>query len=128
MKKLFFFKIALSIFFTLYANSTNIEQARAIGIFDENGNGENIQHVRKTKNDYNGTCFTKVSVFGNFYHTTPNVYIGNSKGYLQKEETIFNKNKIKIGTTLLYKHYNVTNGYIKVSIDNRIYDLKVFVK
>ncbi len=128
MKKIFFLKVVLSIFFTLYANSTNIRQARAIGIFDENGNGENIQHVRKTKNDYNGTCFTKVSVFGNFYHTTPEVYIGNSKGYLQKEESIFNKNKIKIGTTILYKHYNVTNGYIKVSIDNKIYDFKVFVK
>ncbi|MFY9073624.1 hypothetical protein OZZ08_01600 [Malaciobacter mytili] len=128
MKKLILIKVVLSIFFTLYANSTNIRQARAIGIFDENGNGENIQHVRKTKNDYNGTCFTKVSVFGNFYYTTPNVYIGNSKGYLQKEESIFNKNKIKIGTTLLYKHYNVTNGYIKVSIDNKTYDSKVFVK
>jgi len=35
----------------LNAYSTKITTAHAIGIFHENGNGENVQHVRKTKDD-----------------------------------------------------------------------------
>ncbi|PHO10544.1 MULTISPECIES: hypothetical protein [Malaciobacter] len=129
MKKLIFFKvILLCLSLNLYASSTNIKNAHAIGIFDENGNGENIQHTRKTKADYNGTCFTKVVVIGEFYHTKPEVYIGNSRGYFQKSKSIYNKRKVKIGEVLTYQHFNVSSGYINVKIDNKTYDFKVFVK
>ncbi|AXH08815.1 hypothetical protein CP960_00880 [Malaciobacter halophilus] len=129
MKKLIFFKVVLLFLsLNLYSASTNIKSAHAIGIFDEHGNGENVQHTRRTKADYNGTCYTKIVVFGQYFHTKPEVYIGNSKGYFQKSESIFNKRKIKIAEVLTYKHYTVTKGYIKVKIDNKTYDFKVYVK
>lgn len=120
--------LLLSLYTFSYASNTQIESAMAIGIFDKNGNGENIQKLRKTKNDYNGEGFTKIVVIGKYFHTKPVVYVGNSPGNLIKRESIYNKQKIKIGEILTYKHFNISKGYIKVSIDNRTYDMKVFVK
>lgn len=120
--------LLLSYISFLQASSTNIKSAMAIGIFDQNGNGENIQKIRKTKNDYNGPGFTKIVVIGKFFHTKPQVYVGNSPGTFVKSKAIYNEKKIKIGEVLTYKHHNITNGYIKVSIDKKTYDMKVFVK
>ncbi|AXX91415.1 hypothetical protein CPU12_02975 [Malaciobacter molluscorum LMG 25693] len=122
--------INLFIITSAYSHSiyTKIREARVIGIFDENGNGENVQHVRETQSDYNGTCYTKIVVFGSFYNTMPIVYIGNSKGIFQREESIHNKYKIKNGTILVYKHINVTKGYAKITINDKLYDYRVFVK
>lgn len=108
--------------------ATNIRSAFAIGIFDEDGNGENIQHIRKTNRNYNGTCFSKVFVNGNYGSNTPMVKIGNSIGHLQSTKSIYNKYKIKTGEVLLFKHYGVKSGYIKVWILNKLYDSRVFIK
>ncbi|WP_072679944.1 hypothetical protein [Arcobacter sp. LA11] len=112
----------------LFSYNTNVKAAYAIGIFDESGNGENVQHVRKTKHDYNNTCYTKVFVVGTFFKLKPDVYIGNSKGHFQSSKSIYNKRKIKIGEVLTYKHHAVTKGYFKVLFRNKLYDTKVFVK
>lgn len=112
----------------LFSYSSHVKQARAIGIFDENGNGENIQRSRKTKNDYNGTCFVKVFVEGKLLNQKPQVKIGNSLGHFQKSKPIYDNRKIQIGKVYLYKHYNVKSGYIDVKIGNRYFDRKVFVK
>ena len=110
------------------AYSTQIRTAHAIGIFHENGNGENIQHVRKTKDDYNGICFSKIVVFGRLNNIKPEVKIGKSKGIFVKAIPIYNKQKIKIAKEITYKHYKVTKGYIEVRVNNKLYDSKVFVK
>lgn len=129
MKKLILYIfINLLTITSIYASNTNIKQARVIGVFDKDGNGENVQHIRKTKADYNGICFTKIVVIGDFYHTKPIVYIGKSKGIFQKQEPVYNKYKIKIGTILIYKHFNVSKGYVKITVDNKLFDYRVFVK
>ena len=110
------------------AYSTQIKTAHAIAIFHENGNGENIQHLRKTKDDYNGTCFSKVVVFGKLNNIKAEVKIGNSKGIFVKAIPIYNRQKIKIAEEMTYKHYKVTKGYFKVIVNNKLYDSKVFVK
>ncbi len=112
----------------LFSYNTNVKAAYAIGIFSENGNGENVQHVRKTTHDYNNTCYTKIFVVGSFLKLKPDVYIGKSKGHYQSSKSIYNNRKIKIGEVLTYKHYGVTNGYFKVFFRNKLYDTKVFVK
>ncbi len=126
MKKLILLFILSSTL--LFAFKTNIKDAYAIGIFDANGNGENIQHARKTKNNYNGTCYTKVFVIGNSFKLKPNVTIGNSIGHYQSSKPIYNNRKIKIGEVMLFKHFAVSNGNIKVSFRDKLYDAKVFVK
>lgn len=123
--------ILLFIFFTssLFSFSTNVTGAYAIGIFDSAGNGENVQHVRKTKADYNGTCYTKVFVVGNSFKIKPEVSIGNSKGEYQSSKPIYGKiRKLKIGEVMIFKHKNVRSGQIKVSFKNKLYDSKVYVK
>ena len=126
MKKLILlFFIILSYGFSY---QSNIKGIYAIGIFDSSGKGENIQHLRKTKADYNGTCYTKVFVYGNSLKIKPQVKIGNSIGHYQSSRPIFSPRKIKIGEELLYKHYNVSNGLIKVTFRNKLYDSKVYVK
>lgn len=110
------------------AYSTKIKTAHAIGIFHKNGNGENIQHVRKTKGDYNGLCYSKIVVFGKLNNIKPKVKIGNSIGIFIKTISIYNKQKIKIAEEMTFKHYNVTKGYIEVRINQKLYDSKVFVK
>lgn len=113
---------------TSFAFSTNIKGAYAIGIFDEKGNGENVQNSRITKNDYNGTCYTKVFVIGNSFKIKPNVTIGNSIGHYQSTKPIYNNSKIKVGEVMVFKHYNVSKGHIKIEFREKILDTKVFVK
>ena len=110
------------------AYSSKIKNAYAIGIFHKNGTGENIQHTRKTKDNYNGTCYSKIVVFGKLGKLIPKVKIGNSTGTFVKSISIYNKQKIKIAEEQTFKHINVTKGYIEVRIKNKLYDSKVFVK
>jgi hypothetical protein len=129
MKNIFIFISLLTLTITqLNAYSTKIRTAHAIGIFHENGNGENIQHVRKTKDDYNGICYSKIVVFGKLNGIKPKVKIGNSVGAFIKTISIYNKQKIKIAEEITFKHHNVTKGYIEVRIKEKLYDSKVFVK
>lgn len=121
--------LLLTLFLTqLFSYNTNVKAAYAIGIFDNSGNGENVQHVRKTVNDYNNTCYTKVFVVGTLLKLKPEVFIGNSKGHYESTKSIYNNRKIKIGEVLLYKHYRVKNGYIKVLYKKKLFDTKVYVK
>ena len=113
---------------TLFSYKTNVKGIYAVGIFDSSGNGENIQHVKKTKYDYNGTCYTKIFVYGNPFKLKPEVKIGNSIGQFISTRPIYSKRKLKIGEEMLYKHYTVTKGLIRVIFKNRIYDSKVYVK
>lgn len=128
MKKLYLTKIFLLLSFINTLSFADISNAYAIGIFDETGNGENIQKKRKTEHDYNGTCFTKIVVLGSFNQIKPKVTINNSIGHFQKEKSIYNKNRIKIGSIITYKHFNIKSGYIRVSYENKLFDTKVFVK
>jgi hypothetical protein len=113
---------------SLYAFSTKISSAHAIAIFDKQGNGENIQHLRISKHDYNGLCYSKIVVIGKLNKTMPTVNIGSSKGHFQKSISIYNRDKIKIGEELTYKHENVTKGYFEVRILGKLFDTKVFIK
>ena len=126
MKKIIYF-LLLSLI-SLYAFNSNIQASYAIGIFDEYGNGENIQHKKTTDNDYNGTCYSKIVIFGNYFNSNIQVKIGESTGHLENSISIYNKKKIKIGEELTFKHFNVKKGYFEVKIDNKIYDSKVFIK
>lgn len=110
------------------AYSSSIQASYAIGVFHENGNGENIQHKKITDQDYNGTCFSKIVVFGETRNKNIEVKIGNSLGYLENSLPIYNNQKIYIGEELTFKHYNISKGYFEVKIDNKLYDTKVFVK
>ncbi|WP_421715981.1 hypothetical protein [Arcobacter arenosus] len=126
MKKIFI--LFTIIFTTLFAYKSNIKGIYAVGIFDAQGRGENIQHTRKTKNDYNGTCYTKIFLYGNAFNVKPEVSIGNSIGSYINSKPIYDKRNIKIGEELTYKHLNVQNGLLKVTLRNRIFDSKVYVK
>jgi hypothetical protein len=128
MKKIFILITLLLTITQANAYSTKIKTAHAIGIFHKNGNGENIQHVRKTKDDYNGICYSKIVIFGKLNNINVKVKIGNSIGSFIKRIPIYNKQKIKIAQEMTFKHYNVTKGYIEVRINNKLYDSKVFVK
>lgn len=128
MKKLITTLILLFTTIELLAYSSKVSAAYAIGIFDGNGNGENIQHVRKTKNDYNGVIYSKIVVFGRLNGVLPEVKIGNSKGHFEKAIPIYNRKKIKIAQEMTYKHYTVTKGYFEVRFSGKLYDTKVFVK
>lgn len=124
-------KILLSIIILInfaFAYKAEIKGIYAVGIFNEAGNGENIQHVTRTKADYNGTCFTKIFLYGTAFNTKPEVTIGDSLGYYVSSTPIYDKINIKIGEELLYKHFNVTSGLIRVTLRDRVYDSKVFVK
>lgn len=123
MKTLLIFFLSITF---LYSN--NIKAAYAIGIFHENGKGENIQHVRITNDNYEGICFSKIVVFGQTSKKNIKVKIGNSIGHFIKEIPIFNSKKILIGNEITFKHYNITKGYFEVKINNKLYDTKVFIK
>lgn len=110
------------------AYSSQIKTAHATGIFHQNGNGENIQHVRKTKEDYNGTCFSKIVIFGKVNNIKVEVKIATSIGSFLKAKSIYNKQKIKIGQEMTFRHYKVTKGYLEVRVNNKLYDSKVFIK
>ena len=135
MKNTFILIALLALTFTnSNAYSTKIITAHAIGIFHENGNGENVQHLRKTKDDYNGICFSKIVVFGNLSNIKAKVKIGNSIGSFVKTISIYNKQKIKIAQEMTYKHYNVTKGYTDYGLfakvdgprNNKIYIISGF--
>ncbi len=127
MKK-FILLLSLLSLTNLFSVQSNVKAVYAIGIFDINGNGENVQNLRKTKFDYNGTCYTKIFIVGSYFNIKPTVNIKNSIGHFQSSKSIYNSRKIKIGEVLLFKHLNVKNGYITVKFKNKIYDSKVFVK
>ena len=129
MKKIFItLALLLTTIIQVKAYPTKIKAAYAIGIFHNNGNGENIQHKIETKDNYNGTCYSKIVVFSNAGNFISNVKIGNSIGTLIKSTPIYNKLKIKIAQEQTFKHYNVTKGYIEVRINNKLFDSKVFIK
>lgn len=113
---------------SVFAYSSKVSAAYGIGIFDKNGNGENIQHVRNSKNDYNGECYSKIVVFGKLFTSSPDVRIGNSKGHFVKKIAIYNKQNIKIAEEMTFKHYNVSKGYLQIKINNKLFDTKVFIK
>jgi hypothetical protein len=119
--------IALILLMNLFMNASDIK-AYAIGVFDSNGDGENIQHKRVTDNNYNGICYSKIVIFGNFTNSKVEVKIGNSLGHYENSISVYNNQKIKIGEELTFKHYNIQKGYFEVRVDNKLYDTKVFVK
>lgn len=124
MKKL----LILLLLSSLTSFCSDIQASYAIGIFHENGTGENIQHKKTTDENYDGICFSKIVIFGYQSNNNINVKIGNSIGHFQNSIPIYNQNKIKIGEELTFKHFNITNGYFQIFIDNKLYDSKVFVK
>ena len=129
MKKIYIILTLMILSITqVSAYTAKIKTAHAIGIFHKNGTGENIQHLRKTKDDYNGICYSKIVVFGNLHNIKTSVNIGTSIGTLVKTIPIYNKQKIKIAEEQTFKHYGVTKGYIQVKVNNKLYDSKVFVK
>lgn len=127
MKK--FILITLLLISKLFSFDSNIQGAYAVGIFHENGSGENIQHKRITEQNYNGTCFSKIVIFGKYgNHSKIEVKIGDSLGYYQSKIPIINEFKIKIGDELTFKHYNISKGYFQIYINNKLYDTKVLIK
>ena len=98
--------LTLILFINLFLNASDIK-AYAIGIFDEKGEGENIQHKRITNNDYNNICYSRIVVFGNIPHARVQVKIGNSLGHFEKSIFVYNKHKIKIAEEITFKHYTV---------------------
>lgn len=109
--------------------SSNIQKAFAVAVFDEDGKGENIQNKRITENDYNGICYSKIIIFGQFNNNLNlDIKIGNSIGTYESKIPISNQNNIVIGYELTFKHYTVTSGYFEVRIDGKLYDTKVFIK
>ncbi len=126
MKKTILTLLLLSI--NSLAFEEKIQAAYAIGIFNEQGEGENIQHKKITQNDYNDICFSKIVIFGNTLNSNIEVKIGNSLGYFKDSISIYNNNKIKIAEELTFKHYNISKGYFEIRINNKLFDTKVFVK
>lgn len=121
--------ILFILFFTLnlHAYSSNVINAYAVSIMDENFIEENVQAKRKTSKDYNGLCYSKIYIFGNYFHETPSVKIGNSIGSVYKERTIV-KNGLNIGKEIIFRHLTITKGYFQVRFGNKLLDGKVFVK
>ena len=111
----------------IFGFKSDVKKIFAIGIFNEKGLGENIQNVVKTNNDYNGTCYTKIYLWGTNFKTTPKVLIGSSIGKYVKSKPIYNK-KVLIGKVMTFKHTNVTKGKLKVYYRQKLYDARVFIK
>lgn len=126
MKK--FLLIFIISILNVYALNSKIQASYAIGIFDEYKNGENIQHKRITQNDYNGTIYSKIIIFGTYSNSNIEIKLGNSIGYFEKSIPIYNNKKVKIGEEITFKHYNFTKGYFEIKINNKLYDTKVYVK
>lgn len=128
MKKLIFIIFFLTSTF-ITANS-NIQKAIAVAIYHEDETGENVQHKKITTYDYNGTCYTKIAIFGSYdKNTKVEVRVGDSLGIYQSNTPLFNKYTKKIfGYELTFKHQNVSKGYFEVKVDNKLYDSKTFIK
>ena len=112
----------------LFAFSNDVKRIFAIGIFDTSKKGENLQNTRETKRDYNGVCYTKIYLYGRITKMKPKVKIGNSIGHYENSQAVYNKEKIKIGQIITYKHYNVTDGILKVYLGKKLYDSRIYVK
>ncbi|RXJ88469.1 hypothetical protein CRV01_12020 [Arcobacter sp. CECT 8983] len=123
-------KVLLLLILIINSNFANskIYNAYALAIYDENGVKEIIKDKRKTNKDYKNICITEVLVNSKYKTDTPHVTIGTSIGHLISSKSIYNKNNIKIGEILKFKHYNVIKGYLKITINNKIYDQKTFIK
>ena len=126
MKKIIY--ILLFTALNIFALSDNVQEAYAIAVFHQNGQGENVQHKKITDEDYNGECFSKIAVLGKIQNKDIQVRIGDSVGYYENDIPIFNIKNIKIGTEITFRHYNVSRGYFEVKIDGRILDSKLLVK
>jgi len=126
MKKLFLILFFINL--NLFALSSDIKEALAVGVFHENGTGEKVQRKKTTDENYEGTCFSKIVVLGKIGNKNIKVRIGDSLGYIQNTAPVYNVQNILIGHEITFLHYNVTNGLIEVSIDGRTFDSKVFVK
>jgi hypothetical protein len=126
MKKLILISFLINL--NLFALSSDIKEALAVGVFHEDGTGEKVQHKRITDENYDGTCFSKIVVIGKIENKSIKVRIGESLGYIQNTTHVYNVQNILIGEEITFLHNNVTKGLIEVSIDGRIYDSKVFVK
>lgn len=126
MKKLILISFLINL--NLFALSSDIKEALAVGVFHEDGTGEKVQHKRITDENYDGTCFSKIVVIGKIENKNIKVRIGESLGYIQNTTHVYNVQNILIGEEITFLHNNVTKGLIEVSIDGRIYDSKVFVK
>ncbi|NVJ54564.1 MAG: hypothetical protein HWD90_12815 [Campylobacteraceae bacterium] len=112
---------------SIFANS-KIYNAYALSIYDENGVREIIKDKRITEKDYKNNCITEVFVNSKYRTDTPRVTIGTSIGHLLSSKSVYNRNNIKVGEILKFKHYNVIKGYLKITINNKIYDQKTFIK
>ena len=126
MKKLILISFLINL--NLFALSSDIKEALAVGVFHEDGTGEKVQHKRITDENYDGTCFSKIVVIGKIENKSIKVRIGESLGYIQNTTHVYNVQNILIGEEITFLHNTVTKGLIEVSIDGRIYDSKVFVK
>ena len=126
MKKLILISFLINL--NLFALSSDIKEALAVGVFHEDGTGEKVQHKRITDENYDGTCFSKIVVIGKIENKSIKVRIGESLGYIQNTTHVYNVQNILIGEEITFLHNNVTKGLIEVSIDGRIYDSKLFVK
>ena len=62
MKKLILISFLINL--NLFALSSDIKEALAVGVFHEDGTGEKVQHKRITDENYDGTCFSKIVVIG----------------------------------------------------------------
>ena len=55
-------KLIFLFFITIFFLLNTIYKAFAVAIYDENGKGENVQHIKITQNNYNGICYTKIAI------------------------------------------------------------------
>ncbi len=123
-------KILISLFLFVnisFSNNSKVLSAYVVSIYDSNFNEEKLQGKRETSKNYKNLTYTKIHTFGNLYHEELKVRIGTSIGHLYNSKHIV-KNKLIIGKELIYKHYTVSSGFIKVGTSNKVYDMSVFVK
>lgn len=107
--------------------SPKIYNAYALTISDERGKKENIQNKKATDSNFNGTCFVEIFVNSKYKIEMPKVTISTSIGHFQSSKSVY-KDKIKVGEILLFKFYNIKKGYLKITIYDKVYDMKTFVK
>lgn len=111
---------------SLFASS-KIYNAYALTISDENGKKENIQNKRATTSDFNGICFVEIFVNSKYKTDIPKVTIDTAIGHFQSSKSVY-KNKIKVGEIMLFKFYNIRKGYLKITINDKLYDTKTFIR
>ncbi|RXK04159.1 hypothetical protein [Halarcobacter bivalviorum] len=107
--------------------SPKIYNAYALTISDENGKKENIQNKRETDSDFNGNCLVEIFVNTKYKIEIPKVTIGTAIGHFKSSKSVY-KNKIKVGEIMVFKLYNIRKGYLKITIYDKLYDMKTFIK